>query len=305
MWYIISDDLWFLPAFGGPCSLDGPFASSLLASHKVPTTQGEPDLRCNASISQHLLPWPRKPSFPVLERQNISLADRARGKLRHWKLGNQCDCAKICKDKILLRDALNMLASFSLLLSENHHPIRHHPLATPTFATQQLWQNVSFSLNFTWFTGHSGESFAGPPSGALAHTHTHTREYLLHICWFWHSDLCIILALIFSCNKSAHNRGLHAIKPCMPSRNHNSPGPLIGPSPLPLSLTHQRRANQVTNFWLQTGERLPKWLVRLRVDASRLSSAIPWMLECAEEPAICWAQSRCYLKSNSCHTTVN
>lgn len=207
---------------------------------------------------------------------------------------------KSAKEKILPRDALNMLASFSLLLSENHHPIRHHPLATPTLHPPNDFGKM---FRFRWISLGSQATLANPSQDLLlVHWHTHT---LLHICWFWHPDLCIILALIFSCNKSAHNRGLHAIKPCMPSRNHNSPGPLIGPSPLPLSLTHQRRANQVTNFWLQTGERLPKWLVRLRVDASWLSSAIPWMLKCAEEPAICWAQSRCYLKSNSCHTTVN
>jgi len=70
MRYIISGDLWSLPALGSVHHV-GPFASSLWPVIKFPRLEGEPDLRCNALISQHLLFVAEKTQFP----QKISLAD--------------------------------------------------------------------------------------------------------------------------------------------------------------------------------------------------------------------------------------
>lgn len=61
-----------------------------------------------------------------------------------------------------------------------------HPLLPPNNFGKM------FRFRWIWFTGHSGESFAGPPSGALAHTHTHTHKrvpttYMLILAlWFMH-----------------------------------------------------------------------------------------------------------------------
>lgn len=131
------------------------------------------------------------PVSPCSSAEIFPLQTERKGKLRHWKLGNQCDCAKICKRENPAErrpQYAGLFLSFALWESppDSAPPTRNTHFCHPTtlakcfvFAEfhlvhRPLWR-ILRRTSF-WCTG--------------THTHTHKRvptTYMLILAlWFMH-----------------------------------------------------------------------------------------------------------------------